>query len=220
VLCATNIPLEREVAAGRFRADLYHRLAVLRIHVPPLRERIEDIPFLTSHFLKDLNIKYQKNIKRLTPEAMNLLQSYLWPGNIRELRNVLERIVVETEGEIIGGRAFRDWVRERQQLSPDRREESSRRRSEADIIIPPFPLTTAHPLLSAPEDPVVQEALPAQNSSVKTTRPAELDEESVRQAYQTAGGNISAMARRLGVHRATVYRYLRKFNLRRKDLES
>ena len=139
VICATNVSLEREVASGRFRSDLYHRLAILRIHLPPLRGRVEDVPFLVSHFLKTLNAKYRKNIKRLTPEAMSLLQSYLWPGNIRELRNVLERIVVETQGEVIGGRAFRDWIRERQQLSPERWEESSRGKAVSEAIIPPLP---------------------------------------------------------------------------------
>ncbi|MBN2427262.1 MAG: sigma-54-dependent Fis family transcriptional regulator [Deltaproteobacteria bacterium] len=220
VICATNVSLEKDVAAGRFRSDLYHRLAILRIHLPSLRERIEDIPFLTSHFLGALNSKYRKNIKRLTPEATNLLQSYLWPGNIRELKNVLERIVVETEGEVVGARAFRDWVRERQQLSPERWEDSSRGKAGADTIIPPIPLTSGHPLLNAPEDQVVQlEVLPPQSSFSKSTCPSELDEETFRRAYRAAAGNISEMARRLGVHRATVYRYLRKFDLGRKDLD-
>ena len=221
VICATNVTLEREVASGRFRSDLYHRLAILRIHLPPLRDRVEDIPFLVSHFLEKLNALYGKTIKRLTPEAMNLLQSYLWPGNIRELRNVLERIVVETQGEVIGGRAFRDWVRERQQLSPERWEEPRSGKAGSDTIIPPFPLTTEHPLLSAPDDQVVQvEVFPSQISSRKSTFPRDLDEESVRRAYREAEGNISEVARELGVHRATIYRYLRKFRLGRKDLDT
>jgi len=102
VIGATNVPLEQAVVAQRFRADLYHRLAVLRIHLPPLRERVEDIPLLADNFLQFFNQKYHKGVQRLTAEAMRLLQAYYWPGNVRELRNVIERMVVETEAEAIG----------------------------------------------------------------------------------------------------------------------
>jgi len=221
VICATNVSLEREVASGKFRSDLYHRLAILRIHLPSLRERVEDIPFLVPYFLQQLNAKYRKNIKRLTPEAMSLLQSYLWPGNIRELRNVLERIIVETQGEVIGGRAFRDWIVERQQLSSERWEEFGKVNSGRETIIPPFPLTNQHHLLAAPDDGVVQvEVLPSSKVFGKSTHPRELDEETVRKAYRAANGNISEVARQLGVHRATIYRYLRKLDLNRKDLDT
>jgi DNA-binding NtrC family response regulator len=220
VVCATNVSFEREVASGRFRSDLYHRLAILRIHLPPLRERSDDIPYLVAHFLEALNSKYRKTIRRLTPEALNLLQAYLWPGNIRELRNVLERIVVETQGEVIGARAFREWIRERQQLSPERWEEPSRRETFAKTIIPPFPLTSERPLLAAPEEQVLQvEVLPTKPAMSKSTLPVELNAEVVQQVYRAARGNISEVARRLGVHRATIYRYLRKFGLARKDLD-
>jgi len=96
---ATSVSLERAVAEKNFRADLYHRLAVLRLHLPPLRERPEDTPLLIELFLQQLNAKYGKGVKRLTSEAIRLLQSYLWPGNIRELRNAIERVVVESESE-------------------------------------------------------------------------------------------------------------------------
>ncbi|MCK5826527.1 MAG: sigma-54-dependent Fis family transcriptional regulator, partial [Desulfuromusa sp.] len=114
---ATNIFLEQAVAEKKFRADLYHRLAVLRIHLPPLRERLEDIPLLAEIFLQEFNSKYGKGIKQLTNEAVRLLQSYLWPGNIRELKNVIERVVVESETEAVGARAFSEWIHERQQFS-------------------------------------------------------------------------------------------------------
>src|SRR5512145_742118 len=92
VVGATNVPLERTVHEGRFRADLYHRLAVLRIQLPALRQRPEDIPLLVEHFLRQFRRKYARPVERLTPEAMALLDAYLWPGNVRELRNVLERV--------------------------------------------------------------------------------------------------------------------------------
>src|SRR5262249_25608400 len=85
VVAATNRDLKAEVAAGRFRPDLYFRLAVVRIHVPSLRERAEDIPLLVHHFLGG-------SPKRPTPEVLELVQRYGWPGNVRELRNVIERV--------------------------------------------------------------------------------------------------------------------------------
>jgi DNA-binding NtrC family response regulator len=84
VIIATNRDLEREAAAGRFRADLYHRLAVVRVTLPPLRARKEDLPRLIAHFIGDRPV-------RLPPETLSLLFSHDWPGNVRELRNVLER---------------------------------------------------------------------------------------------------------------------------------
>ena len=114
VEATTNVPLEA-VQTGAFRPDLYHRLAVLRIHMPPLRQRITDLPLLVAHFLDLLNQKYA--VRRLTPDAMALLSDYVWPGNIRELRNVLERVYVETVGEVIGRKAFDEWVEEREQFS-------------------------------------------------------------------------------------------------------
>lgn len=221
VISATNAFLEREVAAGRFRSDLYHRLAILRIHVPPLRERIEDLPFLVDHFLEDLNARYGKAIRRLTPEALSLLQAYLWPGNIRELRNVLERMVVETEGEVIGARAFREWIRERQQLSSESWEEASHHGTSGKPIIPPFPLATEHPLLTAPENHVLEmKADPSEHYFSTSPASSPLDENTLRQAYRAADGNISAVARKLGVHRATIYRHLRRLGLAREDLDA
>ncbi len=118
VVAATNVPMERAVQQGQFRADLYHRLAVLRIHLPALRQRLEDIPLLVEHFLGTFRRKYGRNVDRLTSEAMLLLRAYLWPGNVRELRNVLERVFIESQSEVIGARAFREWVNERQDFSP------------------------------------------------------------------------------------------------------
>ncbi|OGL42866.1 MAG: hypothetical protein A2161_15770 [Candidatus Schekmanbacteria bacterium RBG_13_48_7] len=117
LIAATNLPLERSVAENRFRPDLYHRISVFRIHVPPLRERKDDIIFLIHYFLQLLNRRYKKNITQITPEAVRLLEDYYWPGNIRELRNVLERIYVETQSNVIGRNAFNEWVRERDYFS-------------------------------------------------------------------------------------------------------
>ncbi len=97
VLAATNRNLEEEVKQGNFRADLFYRLNVARILVPPLRERKEDIPVLALSFLKEFANKFGKNIKGIDPDALNLLVSYPWKGNIRELRNAMERAVLLIE---------------------------------------------------------------------------------------------------------------------------
>lgn len=94
VLAATNKDLKKELAENRFREDLYHRLGVILIAVPPLSDRKEDIPVLAEKFLSDLAEEYGSKKKTLDPKAEQLLQSYPWTGNIRELRNVIERLVI------------------------------------------------------------------------------------------------------------------------------
>ncbi|MCK4502152.1 MAG: sigma 54-interacting transcriptional regulator, partial [Desulfuromonadales bacterium] len=199
---ATNVPLEQAVAKKEFRADLYHRLAVLRIHLPALRERSEDIPLLAETFLQQFNRRYGKGIKRLTSESIRLLRAYLWPGNIRELRNVIERVVVEAETEAIGARAFTEWIGERQQFA-----------SATSFI----PATDDYKNL-----PVAIPYPPTDNDrgyQTVTARPAghriELTPAAIRHAYRSANGNLSAAARNLGVHRATLYRHLQRLNLTR-----
>jgi len=104
VIAATNRDLEKDVRDGRFRRDLFYRLNIFPIHIPPLRERREDIPLLAGHFLKDTG-------KRLSPEALNLLVKYDWPGNVRELKNEMERVVVLAEGNVIGPDVLSDRIR-------------------------------------------------------------------------------------------------------------
>ena len=94
VVAATNKNLEEEIERGNFREDLFYRLNVIPFYVPPLRERIEDVPLLAGHFLKEFTTAYGRKPKELTPEAYGVLQDYQWPGNIRELRNLMERIVI------------------------------------------------------------------------------------------------------------------------------
>jgi two-component system nitrogen regulation response regulator NtrX len=101
VIAATNKDLEAEIRAGRFRDDLYFRLNVIPFHVPPLRERREDIPLLTRHFLQLLSAEHGRRQREVAPEAMHVLARMPWPGNVRELRNILERLVIMTPGEVI-----------------------------------------------------------------------------------------------------------------------
>lgn len=100
IIAATNKRLEKMVEAGTFREDLFYRLNVIPLQVPPLRERMEDVPLLAFHFLQELNEKYNKNY-HLTPDALNLLEFYSWPGNVRELQNMIERLVVSADDSVI-----------------------------------------------------------------------------------------------------------------------
>ena len=99
VIAATNRDLEAAVAEGGFRADLYYRLNVVRLHLPPLRERVEDVPVLAEHFLRAFSEKSGRRLTRLSPRAMAALLAYPWPGNVRELANVIERAAVMATGE-------------------------------------------------------------------------------------------------------------------------
>jgi two-component system, NtrC family, nitrogen regulation response regulator NtrX len=101
VLAATNKDLTAEIRAGRFREDLYFRLNVIPIFVPPLRDRADDIPLLAEHFMAELAREYGRRPKRLDPGASTGLRSYRWPGNVRELRNVIERLMIMVPGETI-----------------------------------------------------------------------------------------------------------------------
>jgi transcriptional regulator with PAS, ATPase and Fis domain len=106
IICATNKNLKEEVMNGRFREDLYFRLNVINIHLPPLRERREDIPLLIHYFIEKYNRKMGKNIRALSEEAAELLYSYDYKGNVRELQNIIERSIVLTDGEIINSTDF------------------------------------------------------------------------------------------------------------------
>jgi two-component system nitrogen regulation response regulator NtrX len=101
VLAATNKDLQAEIRAGRFREDLYFRLTVVPISVPPLRERQEDIPLLADHFMAEFAREYGRRVKTFDPGARVALQQYPWPGNVRELRNVIERLMIMVPGDNI-----------------------------------------------------------------------------------------------------------------------
>ena len=103
VLAATNKNLESEIAEGRFREDLFYRLNVVPIHVPPLRERREDIPLLVAHFVSVLTGKEGMAARAVAPEAVERLSRLDWPGNVRELRNTIERLLILSSGPRITG---------------------------------------------------------------------------------------------------------------------
>ena len=234
---ATNVTLELAVQAGTFRADLYHRLAVLRLHLPPLRQRREDIALLVAHFLRILDQKYQRHVRGLTPDALRLLTAYAWPGNIRELRNVLERVYVETLGDVIGRHAFDEWVEEREQFTPGAWDLTARQTALAarPVLVSPYPgMPHAVPRQLAPGTALapaidvaptaftyLDQATSAQAPTLAMALhpvPQVLTQEHLLQAYRQAAGNLSEAARLLGVHRATLYRRMQTLGLTRADL--
>jgi len=97
VIAATNKDLDEEMEKGNFRQDLFYRLNVIPFHVPPLRERVEDVLVLTEYFIQEFSRRYGRNPKEVSPEAMELLKQYSWPGNVRELKNLVERLVIMTQ---------------------------------------------------------------------------------------------------------------------------
>src|SRR5262249_19714217 len=156
--------------------------------------------------------KYHRHVRRLTPDAMALLSDYAWPGNIRELRNVLERVYVETVGEVIGRKAFDEWVEEREQFSPGAWNVEARQTSLAErpVLITPYPAPGPHRvgprgLPEGPETPPPIEVAPTAFTyldSPTQTRPAtlegppsagsqELTPERLMQAYRRAAGNLT-----------------------------
>jgi sigma-54 specific flagellar transcriptional regulator A len=215
IVAATNAPLERAVVERRFREDLYHRVAVLRVHVPPLRARVEDLPLLSEHFLRIFAERYGRGAKRLSPEAMRSLAAYAWPGNVRELRNVLERVYVETVSDVVGRGALAEWEAERDTLAAGAwnlglREE---RRFAGEPLVVDGGADGALPPPSRILD------VPAQ-AIRHVRRPRKLTADAVRQAFGEAQGNATHAAEILGCHKTTLYRAMTRLGLSREALET
>lgn len=112
IISATNQDIEKKIKSGEFRLELFFRLNVVPIHIPPLRERIDDIPFLVNHFICIFNKKFNKKIREISTHEMSRLMQHNWPGNVRELENVLERAFVTTDDDIIDNIIFSHEIKE------------------------------------------------------------------------------------------------------------
>ena len=119
IIAATNKDLDKEVERGRFREDLYYRLHVVPINLPPLRERHEDIPLLVRHFLEKYNTQYNRKIKEVSPSTFNILLQYDWPGNVRQLEHVIEHTILMTKGEIIQARNLPEKLQRKSKIKTD-----------------------------------------------------------------------------------------------------
>ena len=144
VVLATNLDLAKEVEKGNFRRDLYYRINVVSVTMPPLRERVSDIPMLAEHFLRAFAKENEKRIEGIAPETMEVLVRYQWPGNVRELENCVERAVVLTRNEVLTPDDLPSTLRETAEESPERRSD--------DVV----PLKTA---LEDPERRIIEHAL-------------------------------------------------------------
>jgi transcriptional regulator with PAS, ATPase and Fis domain len=135
VIAATNRDLERAMDAGEFRADLFYRFNTFTIPLPPLRERAEDIPVLAYHCLRKAEAKVNKKVDRFSPEALDLLSRYPWPGNLRELENVIERSVVLASTREVGLAHLPLYLQQEAARSGSRRRKASSRRRRGPYSI-------------------------------------------------------------------------------------
>jgi transcriptional regulator with GAF, ATPase, and Fis domain len=135
VIAATNRNLEKEVAAGKFRLDLYYRLNVFPISLPPLRERSDDIPALTAHFIENFNRKAGKKITGISEKLSNKFAAYHWPGNIRELENLIERGVLLSKGTIIEDITLPDFINKETQTVQSETRTRTIEENERDHIL-------------------------------------------------------------------------------------
>jgi len=178
VLSATNSDLRAEVENGSFREDLYYRLNVVNLHLPPLRERREDIPLLAAHFIKCQNEKFGTAITGLSPEAYRAACDFDWPGNIRQLRNVIEgSTAIETSDTIT--------------------------------------LPALAQFIDVASSPSEEEGI---SESEYAAALARFETDYLKELLRKTGGNIEAAAREAGMNMATIYRKLKKYDIRKENL--
>ena len=183
LICATNMDLGALVREGRFREDLYYRINTVHIALPPLRERIEDIVPLAERFIDEFSLKYHRQISGLDDSAAEILKGQRWSGNIRELRNSIEKAVILSDSKILSAKDIQIDAR-----------------SQSGMTGGTSGMTAMH--LGIPG-----------HSRLDRESMAKEDEQMVRDAMERARGNISAAAKMLGVSRPTLYAKLKKYGL-------
>ena len=185
VIAATHHDLRAEVAAGRFRSDLYYRLNIVEIALPPLRERREDIPYLTAAFVHETSDRLGKPLTGIAPAAERLLASAAWEGNVRELRNVIERACILADGALITER-------------------------ELAACLPPSPWT---PVSGAAAHASGAAASGLESAGGNPDLLATVERDHIQRALLRAGGNKKAAAKLLGLSRRALYRRLERLDL-------
>ena len=189
IVAATNRDPLLEVERGKLREDLFYRLHVVPIEIPPLRERPEDIPVLAQHYLEVLGDKYNRYFLDFSPDALDILLRYKWPGNVRELMNTLERIMVLASSDRITADLFPHYIR------------TQALQSEAPSLSADQALEELKTSFTGSAE--AQEVLPI----------VELEKQAILSAIRKCKGDISRAARKLGISRATVYRKLEKYGI-------
>jgi len=203
IIAATNKPLEQAVADKHFREDLFYRLNVVRIHVPPLRERRADIPLLVDYFLQKFAARNKQQAKAMTEEASRALEAYDWPGNVRELENVIHRALVVSKGDaILSG-----------DLPPEVSKQPRTEGREAGAALS----TTAPPMAGAPAasdiSAIAQTLFQLARGDSKLKVIPFLEREMVIHALKETGGNQVQAAKILGITRATLRKRVEKFGI-------
>jgi DNA-binding NtrC family response regulator len=206
IISATNRNLIADVKSGRFREDLFYRLHVFPITVPPLRERPEDIPDLVRHFLVRFAAEEGKRIRAVSADALALLNAHPWPGNVRQLENAVFRAVVLADGDEIGMGEFPQLALQRSMPAPTiaPADEVLHERTAAPLILEEAPAMIPHALSSLPD----ADALPLLDASGQVRPLEELEAEVIRFAISRYRGQMSEVARRLRIGRSTLYRKL------------
>ncbi len=204
IVSATNRDLAAQVQEGAFREDLYYRLNVFPIEVPPLRQRKEDIPALIDHFITRFNAQEGRQVKGATPQTMGLLQAFDWPGNVRQLENSVFRAVILAEGDLLQPSDFPHL--------PGAAEASQ----AAAVASPPSPIVvpTAPPLFAGEVAPS-RKSFPVELlDDAGHLRPLEqIERDLIQYAIEAYAGHMSEVARRLGIGRSTLYRKVREHHL-------
>jgi two-component system response regulator AtoC len=192
LIAATNRDLEELIRDGRFREDLYYRLNVVPMSLPPLRDRKTDIPLLVSHFIDKYDRRLGKRVERIEDEAMQLLLAYPWPGNIRELENLMERSVLFADEPVIRAHALPDALRER-----------------AAAAMPAAPAIAPVAALAAPGGASMKE--------IVRLAQAGLEKELITRALEETGGNVTRAAKRLQISRKSLQVKMKELGLRGAD---
>jgi nitrogen regulation protein NR(I) len=192
LITATNRDLKALISDGKFREDLFYRLNVVPIALPPLRDRKEDISLLVNHFIEKYNRRLSKKVERIEDEALQLLMGYSWPGNIRELENLMERSVLFAEGRVILASSLPDALRER-------------------APAPQVPLAAVGPLgaIAAPSGASMKE--------IVRQAQAELERELITRALEETGDNVTRAAKRLQISRKSLQVKMKELGLRGTD---
>lgn len=211
VIAATNKDLESAVADREFREDLFYRLNVVRIHLPPLRERMDDIRLLVSYFLKKFSSLHGGTAKSISGEALTALENHLWPGNVRELENVIQRSLVVTKGDAI---LIGDLPGEVMGTVPT----SKAVKSTPASANTPSDETDSAPSVESEETDLIPGLAAKLFQWAKTSPDLKIipavERELVRCALQETGGNQLKAASLLGITRATLRKRIEKFNIR------
>ena len=194
VVSATNRDLEGMIEEGTFREDLYYRLNVFPIHLPPLRDRIDDLEVLANHFIAKFSRNTNRQVNGMSEEALAKLQSYPWPGNVRELENIIERAMILVKGDLIG---------------PGELAFARRSPTQSGLT----PVVKVDPSLVGGSDGVPVLASNATGSRPLSVRLLEEEKREIESAVEKSAGNIAGASRLLGINRSTLYYRMRKHGL-------